>query len=238
MQMNNIQDLPFEVGSLLDDDQREVLHGYNIHDVHATCLFYVRSLSEIKLRESLSELYHVDMLNYSNTKIGGTILIKELEKAGIQCFNQIPGRRKTPRQTPRPSINLSDVIFHYVNFEKPEFEIIRRFISNKTIRETKGVMSDIDVTDWPRHMLASKELFTPNFKIVEKNGRLIATNLHVMIDDCCYVFGVGGLHMSVESQIVESSETHQLIDVDVASYYPNLAIKNRMYPRTPRCRVL
>jgi len=43
-------------------------------------------------------------------------------------------------------------------------------------------------------------------------------------------FGTGGIHGSVDSCIVESDDEYVLIDVDVASYYPNLAIANRLYP--------
>lgn len=42
--------------------------------------------------------------------------------------------------------------------------------------------------------------------------------------------GAGGGHGSVERQCVRSDDVYDLIDVDVASYYPNLAIKNRFYP--------
>lgn len=45
-----------------------------------------------------------------------------------------------------------------------------------------------------------------------------------------YAFGTGGLHASMSNTIVRSSPTHALIDVDVKSYYPTLAIKNRLYP--------
>jgi hypothetical protein len=45
-----------------------------------------------------------------------------------------------------------------------------------------------------------------------------------------YKFGTGGLHGSVENTIVRSIDGYQLVDVDVASYYPNLGIVNRFYP--------
>lgn len=44
-------------------------------------------------------------------------------------------------------------------------------------------------------------------------------------------FGVGGIHGSLERQVVTSTDEWLLFDVDVASYYPNLAIKNRLYPQ-------
>ncbi len=58
----------------------------------------------------------------------------------------------------------------------------------------------------------------------------VAEALNVVIDGLHYVFGVGGIHASVESQVIDSCEEKLVIDQDVASYYPNLAIKNRIYP--------
>lgn len=45
-----------------------------------------------------------------------------------------------------------------------------------------------------------------------------------------YKFGTGGIHGSIESEIVRSNDDFVIIDVDVASYYPNLAIANNIYP--------
>lgn len=195
MRMDNIEDLPFKLGILLDDNQRDELHRYNKHDVEATTRFYIRSMSELVLREQLSIQFGVDMVNFSDSKIGSTILISELEKAGIRCYDKSTGR-KQPLQTIREEIKLGDVIFPYVKFEHPEFERIRAYLASLTITETKGTFKDLCAT----------------------------------IDGNEYYFGTGGLHMSVPSQIVSSDDHYQLMDIDVASYYPNLAIKNKMYP--------
>ena len=50
------------------------------------------------------------------------------------------------------------------------------------------------------------------------------------IDGFGFDFGVGGIHGSVKARTVRASDTRDLIDVDVASYYPNLAIANRWFP--------
>jgi hypothetical protein len=194
MRMDNIEDLPFPVGTVITRDEIEVLHTYNEHDVIATIWFYVRSLTQIKLREELSVTFGKNFLNHSNTKMGGDILIHECEKAGIKFFDQV-GRAKHKRQTIRPSINLAECIFPYVKFERPEFEAVRVYLSSKTITETKGV-----------------------FK-----------GLNADVNGLKYYFGTGGIHASVEARVFESNATHQIIDVDVASFYPNLAIKNRLY---------
>lgn len=194
MRMDDVEDLPFPVGTVLNDEQIDELHRYNEHDVIATIWFYVRSLTQIKLREELSATFGKNFLNHSNTKMGGDILIHECEKAGIEFFDRVGGKR-VKRQTIRPSINLGECIFPYVKFERPEFETVRSLLASKTITETKGV-----------------------FK-----------GLNAEVDGLKYYFGTGGIHASVESRIFESNETHQIIDVDVASFYPNLAIKNKLH---------
>jgi hypothetical protein len=45
-----------------------------------------------------------------------------------------------------------------------------------------------------------------------------------------FVFGLGGIHGSLESVVLDSSEEAVIVDLDVSSYYPNLAISNHFYP--------
>ena len=195
MGMNSIEDLPFPVGTILNDAQKDFLIKYNRHDVKATADFGRRSESAIKMRERLTIEFGMNMMNCSDVKIGEKILIHEIEKAGISTTNTINGK-KVKKQTHHTSIKLVDTIFPYVRLEHPEFVRIKEYLEGQVITETKGVFND-----------------------------LIAT-----VDGLEYKIGTGGLHASVDSQTVVSNETHQLIDVDVASYYPNMGIKNKLYP--------
>ncbi len=43
-------------------------------------------------------------------------------------------------------------------------------------------------------------------------------------------FGSGGLHGSVSGLKFEETKTHEIVDIDVVSFYPSLAIVNRWYP--------
>jgi len=45
-----------------------------------------------------------------------------------------------------------------------------------------------------------------------------------------YSFGTGGMHASVKNAVVTSDNDHVILDVDVAGYYPALAIANGLYP--------
>jgi len=45
-----------------------------------------------------------------------------------------------------------------------------------------------------------------------------------------YVYGLGGLHGNCKSGIYEANDEYDIVDIDVESYYPNLFIKNKIYP--------
>lgn len=58
----------------------------------------------------------------------------------------------------------------------------------------------------------------------------IAETLNVLVDGFRFDFGVGGIHGSLTSKVVQSNNTWNLVDLDVSSFYPNMAISNRIYP--------
>lgn len=190
MRSENIKDLPYPPGTILGDDQKDELIIYNKHDVKETYKFYLKSLKEIEFRKNLGK----NWINYNDTKIGKQYFINELEKQlPGSCY--IKGTRK-PKQTRREKINLSEVIFQYINFEQPEFTRVKNWLFDQSITETKGVFKKL---------------------IVSVNG-------------FNYCFGSGGIHGSIEPSVVRSNENYVIYDWDVASYYPNLAISNRLYP--------
>jgi hypothetical protein len=57
-----------------------------------------------------------------------------------------------------------------------------------------------------------------------------ADALNVVVDGFRLDFGTGGIHGSLENTIVSEDDDYILKDYDVASFYPNIAISNRIYP--------
>lgn len=57
----------------------------------------------------------------------------------------------------------------------------------------------------------------------------IVDNIHVIIDGFRLDIGTGGVHGSIQGQ-VHSDDEFTIVDEDVSSYYPNMAIANRIYP--------
>jgi len=67
-----------------------------------------------------------------------------------------------------------------------------------------------------------------NQRITETKG--VFKDINCNINGFQFDFGTGGIHGSIESRIVRSDDHYVIIDLDVASYYPNLAIVNNLYP--------
>lgn len=195
MRATSIEDLPFDVGSVLTREQADVLGRYNQHDVAMTKAFYHHTQDMIRFREELTEKYHRDFMNHNDTKIGKDYFVMRLEESGVACYD-FNGQGRTPRQTKRPVIRLKDAILPWISFQQPEFHRVLEWLKQQTITETKGVFTDLTAT----------------------------------VDGFEFVFGLGGIHGSVESTVVESSADEIIIDLDVTSYYPNLAITNGFYP--------
>jgi hypothetical protein len=196
MRLDNVSDLPFPPGTVLDRDQVRMLKTYNAHDVTATKRFYEHTLDMIRFREEMCQKYPgKDWLNFNDTKIGKEYFILRLEQSGVSCYDFGPEGRK-PRQTPRPVINLADAVLPWISFERPEFSRVLDWLKQQSITETKGVFND----------------------------------LTAMVNGFEFVFGLGGIHGSVKNEVIESTDEYTVVDLDVASYYPNLAIANDFYP--------
>lgn len=107
---------------------------------------------------------------------------------------------RKPRQTKRDVIHLKDAVLSWIEFQRPEFQKVITKLRSMSITETKGVFGTK------------------------------ANPLQAKINGFAFMFGTGGIHGSLESEIVESNDEYVVIDLDVASYYPNLAIANDFHP--------
>lgn len=243
MRMKDIRDLPFPPETVLTFDQMDTLVGYNDHDVAATTEFHGYTASMIRFREALSAKYDQDFLNHNNGKIGKAIFIDQLERklGKTACFTRVGGKKK-PKQTKRDNIPLNDVMFDYLSFETEPFQAVERWMRDQVITETKGVFTDLGleqmlpfldyspvgelpkVKKWLYDTESWAEILNP--PKVRKDLR----RLSVMLDGVEFVFGTGGIHASLHRTRVESDDDYVIIDLDVTSYYPSLAIVNRVYP--------
>ncbi len=225
MRMTNIQETPVAFDIVVDSNQADLILQYNDHDVIATKGFYVLSMTEIAFREQLSEKYGKNFINHSDAKIGSDYFIMQLEKrlGKDACYvtEKVNGKNKRkPRQTPRESISLQEVIFDYVRFERPEYKAVTGWIEKQNIKETKAVFTEI-----PEDSLGE---LIPYCNLKKKKGNV--KNLNCIVDGLQFNFGTGGIHASVHNTKIFSDEIYIIVDIDVKGYYPSLGIANEVYP--------
>lgn len=262
MRSDNIEDLPFDVGVDLSSSQMDTLIKYMQHDIKETYKFYLKTIPMISFREELSKKYNKNFLNHNDTKIGKDYLIMRLEETNPGCCYKIDthGKRKI-QQTKRKNIKLKECIFPYVSFEREEFKAVLEWFKSQTIKETKGVFTDIlehnlgavaqyaemvikekklkgeptaeEIVDMKKELplcwVEERILKSSKKPVYYKRWRL-AENLNVVVDGFRFDFGTGGIHGSLTGVVAVETEQYQIIDADVSSMYPNLAISNGIYP--------
>lgn len=243
MRMDSIEELELDFNKPILPEQEEIVLTYNDHDVDATLQFYHESKEQLQFRQQLTEKYGKDFSNHNDTRIGQDIVLYNLAQKGIKA-NKFT-------QTHRASITVRDIILPYIRFERPEFNEVLRFFQSAIIDPEKikgffgsrdrskskcnapisaalaAFMEPDDVTvlysDKTRSTLSQLD---PEKQVLS----MIPCNVHCIINGFRFDFGAGGIHGSVTNSIIIPGEDEELEDSDVASYYPNLGIKNRLYP--------
>ena len=104
------------------------------------------------------------------------------------------------RRTYRSTINVKDIILPYINFKTKEFNEVLNFYKNST------------------------------YGIINQEGKTIKLEKTIKYKGIEYDFGEGGIHASWENKIFESDDNYIIKDIDVTSFYPNLAIVNNFRP--------
>ena len=213
--MKNVEELPFEPGTVLTKEEIEKVIEYCGNDIEATSIFFNLSKDAIAFRERMSSIYGIDFTNANDVKIGELILIRTLADRWKVPYEEIMQMR-----TKRDSIKINDIIFPYVSFQS---EILDKFLvwwRTKTITDTKGQFNEIDLDE-------VKDLL-PYCNNTLKKGKL--KQLNIIYKNFQFDFGTGGLHGAKGVGIWEAKDGYLIDLLDVSSYYPMLAAQNRLHP--------
>lgn len=190
MNYPNVMDMPIshDKDSISLEEIDEILE-YNLNDVLATFEFYKKSIDKIALRKQIQAKYKIPCINFSDSKIGESLLLSLYSNQ-----QKVDPWDVKKMRSYRSSISFNDIIFDYISFNSSVFNTLLSDLKNISIRETKG-----------------------------------AFNKSVIYKGFQYDYGTGGIHGCIKSGIYESDSEYIIIDADVASLYPNVAIKNRLY---------
>lgn len=125
MRLENVEDLPYKVGSILTENQMDHVIEYCKNDIEATNKFYNISSKHIDIRRFYTEHENINLMNASEIRMSkdifGKYLSKEM-KISVKELNQL--------RTYRESLEVKDIIFDYIKFEDPiNQEILDKFKS-------------------------------------------------------------------------------------------------------------
>jgi hypothetical protein len=107
-------------------------------------------------------------------------------------------------RTYRSRLNGADLIFPYIKFKDP------------TLNAAKEFYEKLDFNPY--------KFEENNYGIKEVNKKFRFANLPEVVT------GLGGLHACAKPGVYEINPEWEMLDIDGKSYYPNLGIKNRLYP--------
>ena len=208
MRVDSVEDMPIEPGTVLTQEQvNTLLIPYNYHDVQETKRFAHYAHHAIEFRQGLEEQFGIDVYNWNDTKIGEQTITSRL--GDDVCYDISTGRRQM-RQTPRTQIPLKNIIFPYVSLKKPEFKRIYDYMCSQTLRS-----EEINAAGEESTNIKTKGAFK---------------NLTATVEGVEYHYGVGGIHGSVEKKRIQATDDWWIVDVDVSSLYPSIAIVNGLHP--------
>ncbi len=191
MHAPTIRDLPYDpLKPLSEGQQREVIE-YCHNDLLLLKQLYERLERPIRLRESMSAQYGLDLMSKSDPQIAEAVLLAE-----------IGGNIHRP---PRPATAGRYRAPKWMSFYSPRLR--------DTLTAVTGVEFQLDVH-------GAVVIPTGALRDVTVGGRI-------------YRMGIGGLHSAEQRQSLYSTDKRQLIDCDVASYYPSIILGERLYP--PQC---
>ena len=112
MRLENVEDLPYEPGTILTHSQMDHIIKYCDNDIDATEEFYNLSSKQIEIRKFYTKKEKINLINASETKIAKEIFGKYLaEDMNINIWDLKKMR------TNRHHINIKEIIFAYIKFK-------------------------------------------------------------------------------------------------------------------------
>ncbi len=198
-----VADMPIHHTDYVDTiEKAQAVAEYNDNDVLCTKLFLEKSKKDIELRRSLSEIFSIDLWNANEAKIGEEIILHKISR-----ITKTPVEYLRKQNTKRDSVDLKQVMLP-ISFVSREFQKAYNIFS-RTVLDT-----------------SIKEEGYKKTKEDKKKEEICS----VIYDGVVYDFGLGGLHGLRAPGVYESTDTHVIMSVDVASYYAHLAIVNGFRP--------
>lgn len=228
---HNVQDNLFPHNVPVNENNVDDLLKYNLNDVLSTKHFYFKNLSKIDLRTKLGKKFPKlakSFRNASDVDIGEKIFLNYLSGAMGRSVKELKELRTNPSD-----VSVKSIILEEINFKTPAFQELydkmsRTIIGKDVIEQMLERVSSAQSTQEYLDILDDMELGT---KKKAQSQQKKGFSYSVKVKDFRLDYGIGGLHGCIHPGKYTSSDTHMILDIDVASFYPGIAIEYKLHPR-------
>lgn len=212
--------------------QLEALLKYNMNDVLSTLAFFEKNSDKIELRRKLGKKFtrlRKRFMNASDVSVGEMIFLHKLcENMGVTP-KEIKEMKKRGGNVP-----LNKIIFPSASFTTPEFIKVYDRMMNT-------VVGADEIEDTLRKVEQAKGASTEDLlEIISEKGLQVKRkpqskkkkgfDVVTRWGDFRFFYGIGGIHGCIHPGLYKAEKGYVIRDADVKSYYPNLAIRNRLHP--------
>lgn len=201
MRLPNVEDMPIHHSKMCDEKDIPLILSYNKNDVYATAKFFLVTLGKTE--------YSI----YKN-KNKLDLRLKLQSKFNLKCINY-------------PDVKIGEQLLLKLYLEKTGFNYW-----------------DVKNSRTYRKLIYLKECIPPwaNFETKEFNNlkqkfsSSVISNIKGEFKDSVIFhgikldYGTGGVHSCIKSGVYESNDDWIIVDQDVGSLYPSLAIQLNIYP--------
>lgn len=169
--------------------QMKEIKKYCSNDLILTWDAYRNIEPAIKLRETMSKEYGINLRSKSDPQIAETVILNSLSDVN------------------KPLIPKS------VTYTAPKYIMFKS-------KELNLILYNMNDTE---------------FEINQDNGSPVTPlwlkNCIVRLGETKFKIGIGGIHAEIEQLSLVPADDEMLIDIDVASMYPNIIVQNKMYTK-------
>jgi hypothetical protein len=202
MHSKTIQDLPIAHDAILTRQQADDTSLYCENDLQTTEDLFNKMKNSVELRIKMSNQYDIDLRSKSDAQIAEAI-VKKL------CEAKLNRRIYAPKIEDRFTFKIP--VPEHVSFELPE---------------TKRLLSDVKLCDF---VAINGIIRVP--EVLQQPLRTKMVPRGVQIGSMTYAVGIGGMHSTESAVSYEASDEWMIVDRDVASYYPNIILGSKSYPK-------
>lgn len=227
-----MMDLPMDPDSEIKKEDIPNMRHYCGIDNENTAALCKELIPEIELRMEMSKRYGIDVRSKSDAQMAEAAVKKELEnKHGIKAKRPKiePGTQfyyKAPKNLKFETEDLKEVFRRYTEIpivvgKDGYTELDFNYETTKSLTEEDCEAYFAD----PKNSRKKKKPFK-EWKETQKQKKY-----KLQMNETLYTLGVGGIHSCEKSVRHVASKNCIIRDYDVAAFYPNIILNNKLYPK-------